>query len=197
MKYIYKGENILNVPNAISFYRLISFPVVLVLALLGKEQWFVVLISINLVSDIVDGFIARTFNIVTKFGAAVDNLADIGTYILALYGLFAFRWQEVQPHAWLLYIFLSVFVLSYIVAFARFGKVPGLHLYSAVAAGYLQGAFFFVLFVWDFHLWFYGIALGWGTIAYIEKIFVLLKTDDIRPGLKGLYWVMKNQKKAA
>lgn len=197
MKLIYKGENILNVPNAISFYRLISFPVVLVLALLGKEQWFVILISINLVSDIVDGFIARTFNIVTKFGAAVDNLADIGTYILALYGLFAFKWQEVQPHAWLLYIFLSVFVLSYIVAFARFGKVPGLHLYSAVAAGYLQGAFFFVLFVWDFHLWFYYIAVGWGAIAYIEKIFVLLKADDIRPGLKGLYWVIKNQRKEA
>lgn len=196
MKLIYKGENILNVPNAISFYRLISFPVVLVLALLGEEQWFVILISINLVSDIVDGFIARTFNIVTKFGAAVDNLADIGTYILALYGLFAFKWQEVQPHASLLYVFLTVFVISYIVAFARFGKVPGLHLYSAVAAGYLQGAFFFVLFVWDFYLWFYYIALGWGAIAYIEKILVLLKADDIRPGLKGLYWVMKNQKKA-
>jgi CDP-diacylglycerol--glycerol-3-phosphate 3-phosphatidyltransferase len=195
MNFTYKGENIVNVPNAISLYRLLSFPVVLVLALLGKEQWFVILISINLVSDIVDGFIARTFNIVTKFGAAVDNLADIGTYILALYGLFAFRWQEVQPHAWLLYIFLSIFVLSYIVAFARFGKVPGLHLYSAVAAGYLQGAFFFVLFVWDFYLWFYYIAVGWGAIAYTEKIFVLLKTDDIRPGLKGLYWVLKNQQK--
>lgn len=194
MKYIYKGEDILNVPNIISLYRLLSFPVVLALAILGKEQWFVILISINLVSDIVDGFIARTFNIVTKFGAAVDNLADIGTYILALYGLFAFRWQEVQPHAWLLYIFLSIFVLSYMVAFARFGKVPGLHLYSAVIAGYLQGAFFFVLFVWDFYLWFYYIAVGWGAIAYTEKILVLLNADDIRPGLKGLYWVLKNKK---
>lgn len=197
MKYIYKGENILNVPNIISLYRLLSFPVVLVLALLGKEHWFVVLISINLVSDIIDGFIARTFNIVTKFGAAVDNLADIGTYILALYGLFAFRWNEVQPHAWLLYIFLSIFVISYIVAFARFGKVPGLHLYSAVIAGYLQGAFFFVLFVWDFYFWFYCIAVGWGAIAYTEKILVLLNADDIRPGLKGLYWVLKNKKNSA
>jgi len=196
MKFFYKGEDIFNVPNIISFYRLVTFPLILILGIFGYEQWFIVLLCINLVSDIVDGFIARTFNVVTRFGAAVDNLADIGTYILALFGLFAFKWQEVQPHAWLLYTFLSIFVISYIVAFARFGKVPGLHLYSAVAAGYLQGAFFFVLFAWDFYLWFYYLAVGWGAIAYTEKILVLLNADEIRPGLKGLYWVMQNKKQA-
>lgn len=194
MKIIYKAENILNVPNAISFYRLIMFPVILVLALLGHEQLFVILLSISLVSDILDGFIARTFKLTTRFGAALDNLADMGTYILALYGIFAFRWEDVQPHAWLLYLFLGIFVLSYVVAFIRFGKIPGLHLYAAVAAGYLQGAFFFVLFVWDFYAWFYYIAVGWGVLAYMEKILVLFKTDDIKPGIKGLYWMMKTGK---
>lgn len=195
MKIIYKNENILNVPNAISFYRVITFPLILILGLMGKEQWFVILLSINLVSDVLDGFIARTFKLTTRFGAALDNLGDIGTYILALYGIFAFRWTEIQPHAWLLYLFLTIFVLSYLVAFVRFGKIPGLHLHGAVIAGYLQGAFFFVLFVWDFYLWFYYLALGWGTLAYIDKILVLLTTDDIKSGLKGYYWVRKNKKK--
>lgn len=195
MKFIYKEENILNVPNAISFYRVITFPLILILGLMGKEQWFVILLSINLVSDVLDGFIARTFKLTTRFGAALDNLGDIGTYILALYGIFAFRWTEIQPHAWLLYLFLTIFVLSYLVAFVRFGKIPGLHLHGAVIAGYLQGAFFFVLFVWDFYLWFYYLALGWGTLAYIDKILVLLTTDDIKSGLKGYYWVRKNKKK--
>lgn len=194
MQINYKGENILNIPNIISFYRLIMFPVVLILALLGQERWFVILLSINLVSDILDGFIARTFNLVTRFGAALDNLADVGTYILALYGIFAFRWEAIGPHAWLLYLFLGVFILSYIVAFARFGKIPGLHLYGAVIAGYLQGVFFFVLFVWDFYLWMYYLAVGWGVIAYLEKIVVLMKADEIKPGIKGLYWLLKKKR---
>lgn len=193
MQLIYKEENILNAPNAISFYRLITFPVILVLALLGYEQLFVILLCINLVSDIVDGFLARTFNLVTRFGAALDNLADIGTYILALYGVFAFRWTAIQPHAWILYLFLAIFIISYLVAFIRFGKIPGLHLYSSVSAGYLQGVFFFVLFVWGFNPWLYYVALGWGALAYIEKIVVLLIVDDIRPGIKGLYWLLKKQ----
>jgi cardiolipin synthase (CMP-forming) len=194
-KMIYKGENILNVPNIISFYRLIMFPVIAVLALAGNERWFVILLCINLVSDIFDGFIARTFRLTTRFGAALDNLADMGTYILALYGIYAFRWGDIGPHAWLLYLFMFVFVLSYMVAFARFGKIPGLHLYGAVAAGYLQGFFFFVLFVWGFSLWFYYIAVGWGVLAYTEKIIVLLRVDSIRPGIKGLYWLVQAKDK--
>jgi cardiolipin synthase (CMP-forming) len=192
MKIHFRGENILNIPNIISFYRLIMFPVVLILGLLGYEKLFVIFISINLVSDIIDGFIARTFKLVTRFGAALDNLADIGTYILALFGLFTFRWEVIQNHAWFLYVFLTLFILSYLVAFYRFGKIPGLHLYSAVTAGYLQGAFFFVLFVWGFNVWFYYIAIGWGIIAYMEKILVLRLIDDIKPGVKGLYWLFKN-----
>lgn len=189
-----KGENIINIPNVISFYRLIVFPVILLMALTGNEKWFVVLLTISLVSDILDGAIARMFKLQTNFGAALDNLADIFTYSMALLGLFIFKWTEIAPHALILYLFLALFLLSYIIAFYRFGKIPGLHLYSAVSAGYIQGIFFFVLFVFGFYPWLYYLAVGWGIIAYTEKIFVLLKLDDIKIGVKGLYWLMKKEK---
>ena len=190
---MYKGENVLNLPNLISFYRLIVFPLIMYFALTGNEYWFVVLICISLVSDVLDGNIARIFNLQTDFGAALDNLADICTYAMALLGLFVFKWDEIEPHAWILYLFLAVFVLSYIVSFLRFGKIPGLHLYSAVSAGYVQSIFFFILFVFGFYPWMYYIAVGWGVIAYIEKILVLFKLDDIRIGVKGLWWLMREE----
>ncbi|MGQ7868587.1 CDP-alcohol phosphatidyltransferase family protein [Sunxiuqinia sp. sy24] len=188
---IVKGENVLNVPNLISLYRLLVFPVILYMALAGIESWFVILLCISLVSDVLDGNIARYFKLQTNFGAALDNLADICTYAMALLGLFLFKWTEIESHAWILYLFLAVFVLSYLVAFFRFGKIPGLHLYSAVSAGYVQSIFFFILFVFGFYPWMYFLAVGWGVVAYTEKIFVLLKLDDIRIGVKGLYWLMK------
>ncbi|WP_299576582.1 CDP-alcohol phosphatidyltransferase family protein [uncultured Sunxiuqinia sp.] len=191
---IIKGENVLNVPNFISLYRLLAFPVILYMALAGVEHWFVILLCISLVSDVLDGNIARYFNLQTNFGAALDNLADICTYAMALLGLFLFKWTEIEPHAWILYLFLAVFVLSYIVAFFRFQKIPGLHLYSAVSAGYVQSIFFFILFVFGFYPWMYYLAVGWGVVAYIEKIFVLLKLDDIKIGVKGLYWLLKEEK---
>jgi CDP-diacylglycerol--glycerol-3-phosphate 3-phosphatidyltransferase len=190
-KIIIKGESVLNVPNLISLYRLLIFPVILYLALTGNEQWYVILLCVSLISDVLDGNIARIFKLQTNFGAALDNLADICTYAMALLGLFLFKWTEIEPHAWILYLFLAVFLLSYLVSFYRFGKIPGLHLYSAVSAGYIQSIFFFVLFVFGFYPWMYYLAVGWGALAYTEKIFVLLKLDDIKIGVKGLYWLMK------
>jgi CDP-diacylglycerol--glycerol-3-phosphate 3-phosphatidyltransferase len=151
-------------------------------------------LCISLVSDVLDGNIARRFKLQTNFGAALDNLADIFTYALALLGVFVFKWTDIEPHAWILYLFLGVFILSYIVAFYRFGKIPGLHLYSAVTAGYIQSIFFFVLFVFGFYTWMYFLAIAWGVLAYIEKILVLLRLDDVKIGVKGLYWLMKDEK---
>lgn len=74
------------------------------------KNWFVILICISLVSDIFDGSIARLFKLQTNFGAALDNLADLCTYAMALLGMFLFRWSEIRPHAWILYIFLAVFI---------------------------------------------------------------------------------------
>jgi CDP-diacylglycerol--glycerol-3-phosphate 3-phosphatidyltransferase len=194
MKKIFvKGENVLNAPNLISLYRLLVFPVILFMALTGRESWFVVLLCISLVSDVLDGNIARYFKLQTNFGAALDNLADICTYAMAILGLFLFKWADIEPHAWFLYLFLGVFILSYFVSFFRFGKIPGLHLYSAVSAGYVQGIFFFILFVFGFYAWMFYIAVGWGLLAYIEKILVLLRLDDIKIGVKGLYWVIKDK----
>lgn len=193
-KIIVKGESVLNVPNLISLYRLLVFPVILLMALTGRESWFVILLCISLVSDALDGSIARYFKLQTNFGAALDNLADICTYAMAILGLFLFKWIDIEPHAWFLFLFLGIFVLSYIISFYRFGKIPGLHLYSAVSAGYIQSIFFFILFVFGFYPWMYFLAIGWGVIAYTEKILVLLRLDDIKIGVKGLYWLMKNKK---
>lgn len=190
---IIRGEKVLNVPNLISLYRLLIFPVILYLALTGQEKWFVILLCASLISDVLDGNIARLFKLQTKFGAALDNLADICTYAMALLGLFVFKWDVIEPHALILYVFLTFFVLSYFVSFFRFGKIPGLHLYSAVSAGYIQSIFFFVLFVFGFYPWMYYLAVGWGALAYVEKILVLFKLQDIRIGVKGLYWLLKTE----
>jgi cardiolipin synthase len=191
---VIKGENVLNVPNLISLYRLLVFPIILFMALTNRESWYAILLCISLVSDVLDGNIARYFKLQTNFGAALDNLADICTYVMALLGLFIFKWTEIEPHAFILYLFFFFFVLSYIIALYRFGKIPGLHLYSAVSAGYVQGIFFFILFVFGFYPWMYYLAIGWGVVAYIEKIFVLLKLNDIKIGVKGIYWLLKTQK---
>jgi cardiolipin synthase len=84
----------LNIPNILSLYRLISFSFGIYLVITEQEYFFVWLICINLITDILDGLIARAFNLQTEIGARIDSLVDIGTYILAIMGVFIFKSQE-------------------------------------------------------------------------------------------------------
>jgi len=43
-----KGEKVLNIPNLLSMYRLLVFPVILYMALTGKEEIFTILLCISL-----------------------------------------------------------------------------------------------------------------------------------------------------
>ena len=151
MKLFYKGENILNVPNLLSLYRLLVFPAIMVFIITHNERFYIILLFVSFLTDILDGLIARKFHLVTKFGAALDNLADFGTYILAISGLLIFKWNDIKPHSWILWLFFSIFILSNLISWIRFGKMPGLHLISCVLAGYLQGLFFILLFIFNFY----------------------------------------------
>src|SRR5690625_6859015 len=113
MKLYVKGENVVNVPNFISLYRLLVSPVILYLALTGQEKWFAILLVISLISDILDGNIARVWNLQTNFGAALDNLADVCTFALALLGIVLFYWEAIEHHAVLLFVFFCYFVFCF------------------------------------------------------------------------------------
>lgn len=189
-----KGEKIANIPNLLSLYRLLISPYILYLALSGQERLYAIFICISLVSDVLDGNIARYFKLQTRFGASLDNIADIFTYILAFIGMFTFKTEDMMTVITPFCIFLGILILSYIIAFARFKKVPGMHLYLAVSSGYAQGIFIFVLFAFGFKEWLFYFSIILGIIAYTEKIIILFKIKEIKSGLKGLYWVLKEPK---
>ena len=182
----------LNIPNILSLYRLLSFPVVLYLALNGHERLFVVLLCINLVTDILDGLIARVFHMTTEIGAKIDSLADTGTYILAFLGIWLFKWNDFAPHAWSFLSFFGLFVGSHVLALIKFGRFPSLHLYSWKIGGYIQGFFFFVLFVFGFNTTFYYVMVTWGILAFTEHIVIQLLLTNLKSNAKGLYWVLRD-----
>jgi cardiolipin synthase (CMP-forming) len=66
----------MTIPNLITIARLLLVPIVVVM--IGQERWMpaFVLFVVAGVSDGVDGFIARRFDMRSEFGAYIDPLAD-------------------------------------------------------------------------------------------------------------------------
>ncbi len=193
LHFIMELKEKINIPNALSLYRLLVFPVILLLALTGREQAFAILIIISLITDVLDGMLARMLKQQTDFGARLDSIADFGTYFLVFLGVFLFKRDDFAPHILSFSIFIALLLTALALSLIKFGGFPSLHLYSWKIGGYIQGIFFVILFGYDFYTPFYYFMITWGILAFLEHIIIQLIIPEMRSNAKGLYWVLKEK----
>ena len=81
-----KGSNF-NIPNVLTTFRLLVIPVIMVM-LIYTDPFInfitALLFLIATLTDIVDGYIARKYNLVTNLGKILDPLADKLLVLMAL-----------------------------------------------------------------------------------------------------------------
>lgn len=163
--------NIFNVPNLLSFYRLVMAPVIVALALSEERTFFIVFLSISFVTDVLDGLIARAWNLSTEIGSRLDSIADELTYVAALAGIFQFEYQALKPHIAMLYAFIALLIVATLVPMIKFRKTSSFHLYSFKANALLQAIFIFCLFLYGFNVYLYYFVMIFGILACLERAF--------------------------
>lgn len=77
-------HRILTVPNLLSFFRILLIPVIICLYFKEQYWWAFGLLVLSGATDVVDGWIARAFHVVSDFGKAIDPVADKLTQIALL-----------------------------------------------------------------------------------------------------------------
>lgn len=101
-----KNKKVLfNIPNCLCFFRILLIPLFLYVYFVVdfKNRYLVAafVLVISGISDFLDGFIARKFNMVTDFGKFIDPVADkLTQFVVAITLLFSY------PLAWVLLIII-------------------------------------------------------------------------------------------
>ena len=88
MNRIFNKKQILTIPNLLSLFRLLLIPVIIWLYQCKHD--YLAAASVTVLSgatDIIDGIIARKFNMVSDFGKILDPIADKLTQITVLFCL--------------------------------------------------------------------------------------------------------------
>ena len=117
-----KNKKVLfNIPNCLCFFRILLIPLFLYVYFVAdfKNRYLVAafVLVISGISDFLDGFIARKFNMVTDFGKFIDPVADkLTQFVVAITLLFSY------PLAWVL---LIVIILKDLML-----AIVGLYLYD-------------------------------------------------------------------
>jgi len=122
------STRIVTIPNLLSLLRLLLIPVFLVLLVLGHYVWALAVLVFSSATDLVDGYVARHFNQITRLGQLLDPAADRLFIFTTLIGL---AWTGFIPW-WLAgLIFAREFLLlivGVILANHGYGPLPVHHL---------------------------------------------------------------------
>lgn len=100
----FEKKDIITIPNLLSFFRIVLIPIIA--ALYCKYHMYgatTVVIIISGITDVVDGWIARKFQMISDFGKILDPIADKLTQATILLCLFT-RF----PHMIYLFILMAI-----------------------------------------------------------------------------------------
>ncbi|MCD5312327.1 CDP-alcohol phosphatidyltransferase family protein [Kineosporia babensis] len=97
------GTRVLNIPNLLSFGRLLLVPVFAALILLDHVGWAVVVLMVSGFTDYLDGTLARRWGQTTRLGQMLDPVADRLYILTTLLGL---AYREVIPW-WLVLLLIA------------------------------------------------------------------------------------------
>ena len=84
-------KNIFTIPNIISLFRLMLIPLFVITYFDKSENsyylWSIIIVIVSGLSDIVDGFIARKFKMISDLGKVLDPIADKLTQVVVILSL--------------------------------------------------------------------------------------------------------------
>ena len=137
-----------NVPNALTIVRFILIPIILYFIFTGNYLLGFVFFTISGLTDILDGTIARKFNLISNFGKLMDPLADKLTQICVLASL---SMINIIPVWILLLVLLKEFIMvagasflygKDVVVYSRwYGKLATVLFYIAIVCSLLINQF--------------------------------------------------------
>jgi len=181
-----------HVPNVLSGLRLASVPALLALAWIQQPVAFLVLLLVSLLSDALDGWIARRFDAVTQFGIRLDSVADFALYIAVPLGGW-WLWPELllREAPWIALIVVG-YALPGVLALIRFHRLSSYHTWSAKIAVAVTAAGFFLLFAtgigWPLHL---GAPLA--LLAGLEQSAITLLASGARDNIPTLWHALRRR----
>ncbi len=108
-EYLNRKGNIMNLPNKLTMGRIIAVPIFVVLYLMHYYIAATVVFILASLTDMLDGKIARKYNLVTNFGKIMDPLADK----VLVYAAFCLLIETGLMPGWMLIVILArEFVVS-------------------------------------------------------------------------------------
>jgi len=180
----------LTLPNLLTGFRFVAAPILLWMAWHGYAVLFMGLLAVALLTDGLDGLVARLTGQTSEFGATLDSWADVITYLTVAVCCW-WLWPDVVARE---LVFVGMMVASCLLpAFAgmvKFGRFTSYHTWGVKIAAAATGLTLYLLFLGG-PLWPFRTAAVICILAAIEEIAITWLLPEPKSNVRSIWDVMK------
>lgn len=182
----------LTVPNLLSAIRLLLIPVLLGLAWWQQPRIFVGTLLFSLLTDNLDGFLARKLNQKTELGAKLDSWADAATWLALLPCAWWLRPEVLRAEAPWLIAGLACFLASIGFGFVKYRRLISYHTWGAKALSVIVAVTVLVFFAggpgWVFH-----VAMPFVMLSALEEMAITTLLPTWRANVPSLWHAWRSR----
>lgn len=180
--------------NGITVYRIVIAPFLFYLVLKEDFSLFRWLLAFSFFTDMLDGFLARLWNVSSRMGSRLDSIGDDLTVLVGVYGLYVFKHEIIFDHLYLFILLFALYIVQNACALIKFGKATSFHTWLAKLGALFQGVFLILTFFTEkplLGLFYWAIFIT--ALELIEEIALVFLLPKWENNVRGIYWVLKNK----
>ncbi len=187
-----------SIPLVLTIFRICSAPLLIVLAGLGMERFFLGLAVAALLSDAIDGTLARRLGSASETGRLLDSWADLLIALTSVVGATLLWPDTMRREAIYLALVLAALAVPNAYALVRFHRLLGYHTISAKTSGVLLSVGAVLMFIGVTPVLFRAAAVVESIVA-LEYIGISLLVPQWNGEMKSIWhaWRLRRGSQAA
>ncbi len=167
------NREIYNLPNLVSFIRILMAPVLFYFAFTQRPVWFLGALMFSGFTDVLDGFLARTLNQITAMGSRLDSWGDFTIYSTMAICAWIL-WPELVVQEIVSYVVIVIsFTSPVIVGLIKFRTITSYHTWTVKVAVVITFIGYILLFA-GWLDWPFRVAAVFCAVAALEEIAITL-----------------------
>jgi CDP-diacylglycerol--glycerol-3-phosphate 3-phosphatidyltransferase len=187
------NREIYNLPNLVSFIRILLAPVLFYFAFNQEPVWFLAALMFSGFTDVLDGFLARTLHQVTTLGSRLDSWGDFTIYTTMAICAWIL-WPDIVAEELISYVVIVISITSpVIVGLLKFRTITSYHTWTVKVAVVVTFVGYILLFA-GWLDWPFRVAAVFCAVAALEEIAITLLIHHEHVDVRTVWAALKYNK---
>ncbi|MGB5277086.1 MAG: CDP-alcohol phosphatidyltransferase family protein [Gammaproteobacteria bacterium] len=184
------NRDIYNLPNFVSFVRILLAPVLFYFAFAQEPICFLVTLMFSAFTDVLDGFLARLLNQITEMGSRLDSWGDFTIYSTMAICAWIL-WPGIVVQELTSYVVIVISIVSPVIAgLVKFKSITSYHTWTVKVAVVVTFVGYILLFA-GWLDWPFRVAAVFSAVAAAEEIAITLLSRQEHVDVRSIWAALK------